>query len=48
VKVAPNWMLHWNSLATPGVQFTALGVAPIWEKRGLPSGQAGLRLKSSD
>ena len=26
----------------------AAGVAPVWEKRGLPSGQAGLRLKSSD
>jgi hypothetical protein len=31
-----------------GRKFTALGVAPVWEKRGLPSGQAGPRLESSD
>ena len=28
--------------------FTPLRVAPVWQKRGLPSGQAELGLKSSD
>jgi hypothetical protein len=29
-------------------RFTVVGVAPVWEKRGLPSVQAELRLKFAD